>query len=1152
MSSAHYTLLDRAPSFFTVAESSDSSDYIGTPFKALAKSDGKNGSYNELPPELNLALEKMLHTLELPRQCQTNTAKDNKGNHYDSSSFAAPFSLHYLFTPSLTHTVALRLLKQNFKEGKLEEKFVPLPTVLKREPSYFKPEDSTIVQLWWAALCLESNQQDNTAFNLNACLPQGNLLEQLIPLIVNTKRSHWQSVLAPPLTLGPCLPARIQWQELESEVWAPVLRPESEPEVSQLLSWRSPPTLYYHEKANELGFLVPPSGINKELLRLLSTLPSCSTEHIPLVTSLLNNRQKQIFLLPYQQEKSRVKEIMPLVSIKAQPQKPPTKKLSQSPPNTVGLLLYLEVAMSLPSSFSSFNQVKSYLDEKSGERIIEIVSSSWQSKVKELLEEMGFIAGELCKSPDHSNSLKQAAQCFHPSNSSVWAHFLASNRYHLEAHGYQIQIAKELDAEILDGALAQTQWSLEILEHPEEYHWCNLEVTLKIEEEVFAIIPLLKEEMTHIPANLSPEKKKAYLNHESFTYIYLKDKRILRLPFEKIESILDTLMETWTFQKHLTLFSGRTKFPITSIQQLFQGFNLAWNNPGPLKDLVESLEQVKSLPPREPAEGFCGTLRPYQAQGLAWLQFIARYNLSGILADDMGLGKTIQILAHIWTDNQERSSAEELFQQTREATVLDVTIIEEEGRSINTLDTSCEAQARAEIFPETKTEDTDIANSENVTKDKEDGKGSIMEVAPTSLHKPYLVVSPLSVMHNWQNETRHFTPELKFLVFHGNKRDQHFANLLNQDIVFTTYGTLVREIDRLKSIHWRGIILDESQCIKNARTINKATVNKLKADHKVCLTGTPLENNLRELWSQFDFLIPGLLGKYRHFCKHFSGPIENFRNTDKTELLHQKIAPFLLRRTKESVAPELPAKIIIHQEVDMTPKQSEFYNKVAEEVWKAFYGALARHSIHIPYTRFLLIRALLRLRQICCHPKLVPDGDAFNESAKFEALFELLPTLLAEGRKILLFSQFTKMLDLIKERLQEEEIDFVELRGSTKDRQKPLREFKEGKCSLFRISLRAGGTGLNITTADTIIHYDPWFNPAVEDQATDRAHRIGQTKTVFVYRLITRNSVEEKMLVIQNRKRLLYQDILNNGNLTSPSFTEEDLNFLFQPPEEER
>ncbi|MGY6553931.1 MAG: DEAD/DEAH box helicase [Wenzhouxiangella sp.] len=419
----------------------------------------------------------------------------------------------------------------------------------------------------------------------------------------------------------------------------------------------------------------------------------------------------------------------------------------------------------------------------------------------------------------------------------------------------------------------------------------------------------------------------------------------------------------------------------------------------------------------------------------------------------------------------------------------------------------------------------------------------LLEKQSGRLNEPALVVAPTSLMFNWKNEARRFAPDLKTLLLHGPDRRGQFQWIEDSDLVLTTYPLLGRDIEWLKRERWHLLILDEAQAIKNARTRASKAVRLLNSRHRLCLTGTPLENNLSELWSQFDFLMPGLLGSDAQFRAHFRQPIEKGGDEARKSQLARRIRPFFLRRRKSEVAPELPPKTEILRSVPLAGQQLKTYEAVREAMQERVRRAF---QIDGPERgRIVILDALLKLRQVCCDPRLLDPGASVpaGGSAKLALLMDLLPEMVLEGRRILLFSQFVRMLELIERELQQRAIPFLKLTGQTRDRQAVVEAFQSGQAPVFLISLRAGGVGLNLTAADTVIHYDPWWNPAVEDQATDRAHRIGQDQKVFVYRLMTEDTIEDKIQQMQANKRELITGLLGGGGAIDLS--PEDLDVLF-------
>ena len=416
------------------------------------------------------------------------------------------------------------------------------------------------------------------------------------------------------------------------------------------------------------------------------------------------------------------------------------------------------------------------------------------------------------------------------------------------------------------------------------------------------------------------------------------------------------------------------------------------------------------------------------------------------------------------------------------------------------------------------------------------------------LDKPALVVAPTSLMGNWRREAERFTPELRVIVLHGTDRHQFFDEIENCDLLLTTYPLLSRDSEQLQAQHYHSIILDEAQAIKNPNTKMAKLVRQLPCDHRLCLTGTPMENHLGELWSLFDFLMPGFLGDSNRFKKFYRTPIEVHGDLEKQQKLAQRVQPFLLRREKDEVASELPPKTEILQTVELEGKQAELYESIRLAMDKRVREAIKTQGLG--RSHITILDALLKLRQVCCDPRLLKLDQAKNvtQSAKLELLMDILPEQLEEGRRIILFSQFTSMLALIEDELQKHNIEYSKLTGQTLKRDEAIQRFREGHVNLFLISLKAGGTGLNLTEADTVILYDPWWNPAVEAQAIDRAHRIGQDKPVFIYRLMVAGSVEEKMLAMQDKKRSLAKGIYSvKSKDETPLLDTHTLQNLFSP-----
>jgi SNF2 family DNA or RNA helicase len=424
----------------------------------------------------------------------------------------------------------------------------------------------------------------------------------------------------------------------------------------------------------------------------------------------------------------------------------------------------------------------------------------------------------------------------------------------------------------------------------------------------------------------------------------------------------------------------------------------------------------------------------------------------------------------------------------------------------------------------------------------------LLEKENGRMSAPCLIIAPTSLMGNWRREAERFTPDFIVLILQGSERKDHFDKIKDYDLVLTTYPLLPRDEEALLAHHYYYLILDEAQVVKNPLAKAAKIVRHIKADYRLCLTGTPMENHLGELWAQFDFLMPGFLGDNTTFKRLYRTPIEIHGDIQKRSRLSRRIAPFMLRRTKQDVATELPAKTEIIRSVPLYEKQAALYETIRLTMEKKVRDAIAEKGL--VRSHITILDALLKLRQTCCDPRTLAlkEANKVNESAKLDLLMDILPEQLEEGRRILVFSQFTRMIALIEDELNALKIPYSKLTGQTKKREEAIDLFKSGAANVFLISLKAGGVGLNLTEADTVIIYDPWWNPAAESQAGDRAHRIGQDKPVFVYKLVTENTVEEKILALQEKKRALAEGIYKDGvKEESLKLTAEDLTALFEP-----
>ncbi|KWR71624.1 hypothetical protein RN02_29845 [Pseudomonas sp. PI1] len=413
------------------------------------------------------------------------------------------------------------------------------------------------------------------------------------------------------------------------------------------------------------------------------------------------------------------------------------------------------------------------------------------------------------------------------------------------------------------------------------------------------------------------------------------------------------------------------------------------------------------------------------------------------------------------------------------------------------------------------------------------------------LDRPALVLMPTSLVANWQDEAQRFAPDLRVLTLHGSDRHKGFEELGQYDLLLSTYALLPRDIEALSRQPLHLAVFDEAQYLKNASSKSARAAAKLDARQRLCLTGTPLENHLGELWALFDLVMPGWLGDARSFARLYRTPIEKAGDSQRLAHLNARIKPFLLRRKKEQVANELPPKSEITHWVELSDVQRDLYETVRLAMDSKVRAEIQRKGL--ARSHIVVLEALLKLRQVCCDPRLLDQTQPAAGSGKLAGLLEMLDELLEEGRRVLLFSQFTSMLELIQAELEQRGIPYALLTGDTRDRRQPVEDFQQGRVPLFLISLKAGGTGLNLTAADTVIHYDPWWNPAVEQQATDRAYRIGQDKPVFVYKLIARGTLEEKIQQLQARKAALAAGVLEEGKDSGLQLQDSDIDALFAP-----
>ncbi|WP_298607015.1 DEAD/DEAH box helicase [uncultured Thiothrix sp.] len=643
-----------------------------------------------------------------------------------------------------------------------------------------------------------------------------------------------------------------------------------------------------------------------------------------------------------------------------------------------------------------------------------------------------------------------------------WNYLLEKGLADLELDGWEIEYSDNFSLEFT----TIDDWEAELASSGE--NWFEISLGFVVDGKRINLLPILVDMIAQMH---DPQELKKLLQDQQHLLIPLDDKHWVKLDSQRLTKILDTLIELYD---HAPL-NAEGNLLIHQVQglgltDLLNDSRLIWKGAEELRTLSKQLVHFQGIRPVDLPKELRADLRPYQYEGLNWLQFLREYHFNGVLADDMGLGKTLQALAHL--------------------------LIEKEA-------------GRAD--------------------------------------RPSLVIAPTSLMSNWRREAEKFTPSLRVLTLHGPEREQHFEQLAQYDLVLTTYALVLRDEELYRQHQFHYLILDEAQAIKNAKAKTTQVIYELNARHRLCLTGTPMENHLGELWSMFRFLMPGFLGPLDRFGRLFRVPIEKHGDPERQLQLRKRLQPFMLRRTKEHVAKELPPKTEIIRTVALEGVQRDLYESVRLAMDKKLREEINQKGF--ARSQIMILDALLKLRQVCCDPRLLKldSAQGIQASAKLEMLMEMLLEMLDEGRKVLLFSQFTSMLELIEHELVKNNIPFSKLTGQTRDRETAINYFQEGAAKVFLISLKAGGTGLNLTAADTVIHYDPWWNPAVEQQATDRAYRIGQEKPVFVYKLLTEETVEEKILKLQERKQSLADGLYTGANQAENNFNQDDLLELLKP-----
>ena len=895
-----------------------------------------------------------------------------------------------------------------------------------------------------------------------------------------------ERVLGVPIRVGASRPVRWAWHEVTAlkapePLWAlratlsPHVNDASPPHASARWYPNTPP-LYLDAANGECGFVEVP-GLSAEHLALLLRAPPIPQSAFALHETTLLRRLAGLPLPPLLKAPVEIKGIVPTAQLKIERVRvkdvPQFGLLSARLRFDYDGLAYYNRVMQNPVIVEQTAVEKTGETSAPSSRVMLHRDLTVEQTAHTALHTLGLAGNargdfHLALQADQHQWLRWADGDFAPLRAAGFAIQLdpALKDWIARADTLDVAMAPQGSSAAADGQSADDMIGGDDSHSP----WFDLSLGMQINGQRHNILPFLPELLAQLGNASTDQGGIAQL--PPFIYVQQPDGTFLRLPTEPLRPWLQALLDLVGERGHD--LSGDS-LRLSRLEALRVGAALGqgvqWQGADSLREMLKQLGGISAMPEVPLPSGLNAELRPYQQQGLNWLQFLRTHGLAGILADDMGLGKTLQTLAHILVEKQA-------------------------GR----------------------------------------------------LDRPALVFAPVSLMGNWRREANRFTPELNVLVLHGADRHEAAGDMATQDLIIAPYSLLKRDRDRWLKQPWHLVVLDEAQNIKNANSDAAQVVGELNTRHRLCLSGTPMENHLGELWSLYHFLMPGFLGSQARFKQLFRTPIEKLGNNERLDQLRRRVTPFMLRRAKSDVATDLPPKQTAVSSVELGGKQADLYETIRLTTEKAVREALANKGL--AKSQIQILDALLKLRQVCCDPRLVPLAAAkkIKESAKLELLMDMLPEMLAEGRRILLFSQFTSMLALIEEELVKRGLKWVKLTGQSQKRDALIEQFTSGAVPLFLISLKAGGVGLNLPQADTVIHYDPWWNPAVENQATDRAHRIGQTQSVFVYKLVAQGTIEERILALQARKAMLADSLYSGAQgRKQPLFTEDDVAELLKP-----
>ncbi|AUI70110.1 DEAD/DEAH box helicase [Beggiatoa leptomitoformis] len=940
------------------------------------------------------------------------------------------------------------------------------------------PDDSVIISQLRAINQVRTNDIVST-FSL---MPTDQITTSILLDMLKTNRCHWENAKTAALTDGKVRTATLKWtaQNNKTQILHFTFQGDTSAHILPLM-----PLWYVDTKTAECGELI--TGLPNPVALMVSKAPTLKAEEATLVCAQLENLAPTLDIpKPFFSYQTRQENDTPKIHLHLFSQTVPLIPNMRSSANKIQenipfARLTFQYKNRTINALESIGESFSYLDKTNEVRVTIKRDLQKEDAAKQTLHDLQFVS--TMEHPDSKSFFftpQRHTLNYVPKVSLLRDSFLLEEHLSnfflttlpaLQAEGWEIEIDKNYQYNIVHPEAIE-EWYGEI-DETTGIDWFSLSLGIKINGKRINLLPLLVQLLKKVSTTQDLNKLLS-LPDDTTLSVRLEDKRLLPIAISRIRNILSILVELLDYTALDS--TGRLQLNHLQAAQLIEleasigATQLRWLGGDKLLALGRKLQYFQGIKTVKLPSNFHATLRPYQQQGVNWLQFLREYQLAGILADDMGLGKTVQTLGHIAIEKQQ-------------------------GR----------------------------------------------------LTKPCLIIAPTSLMGNWRAEAQRFVTNLSVLVLQGLQRKEQFEQISTHDLILTTYPLLARDKEFLLKHEYHLLILDEAQNIKNPSAKSTLVAHQIKANHRLCLTGTPLENHLGEIWSLFHFLMPGLLGTRKHFHQRFRKPIEKEGNLLRHQALSRRIKPFMLRRTKELVIAELPEKNEIVRMVEMEGAQLDLYETIRLAMHDKVRKEIAEKGM--ARSQLIILDALLKLRQVCCDPRLVSLSAAkkVKQSAKLNLLMDLVPEMIEEGRKILIFSQFTSMLALIEEAFQQAEIPYVILTGQTQKRTEIIARFQDGDIPVFLISLKAGGTGLNLTAADTVIHYDPWWNPAVEEQATDRAHRIGQEKTVFVYKFITAGTVEEKIQALQERKKQLADALFAGTGQGAVQLSLTDLDALFEP-----